>query len=199
MHKLVIAIICAAVIALAIVIMTKPNDITEANDIRTVSSINGKTYNVQDFPDKIHSANMLAIIDDRIELLTTYLRNNINSYPEYKPYIEQFLQNIGNVELVENNPGGKYTSYTVNKGEVIALCLRSKSTNILHDINLIMYVVIHELAHVACPEIDHTDLFKKIFVFLLKISVELGIYRKVNYHINPKKYCGLVINENLLG
>ena len=142
---------------------------------------------------------MLATVDQRIEILRSYLEKNINQYPHFRPYIQQFLTRIKGVRLVENPPDGKYTSFTVNKGEEIALCLRSTDTGELHDINLVMYVVLHELAHVACPEIDHTPLFKEIFVFFLNIAIKLGIYSKVNYKAHPEKYCGLTINENLLG
>ena len=63
--------------------------------------------------------------------------------------------------------------------------------------NTLMYVVIHELAHVGCPEYGHTPLFRKIFKFLLKQSVKIGIYTPVNYILNPQNYCGMVINEYL--
>jgi predicted metal-dependent hydrolase len=148
--------------------------------------------------DKEDASYMLSVIQKRILLMRDYLMKNIEKYKEYAPYIKQFGNKIKNMVLVENSYNGKYTSYTVNKGDEIALCLRSRKTGKLHDINLIMYVVLHELAHVACPEIDHTDLFKKIFVFFIKIAVKLKIYRNVNYQINPHEYCGLLINENLL-
>ena len=64
--------------------------------------------------------------------------------------------------------------------------------------NTIMYVVIHELAHVACPEYGHTPLFKKIFIFLLKQSEKINIYKSIDYRINPQDYCGMTINEFLL-
>nr|WBF70691.1 hypothetical protein [Megavirus caiporensis] len=169
---------------------------TEA--IYTKSSLNNKEYLVQNLENKDEAAYMLSIIDKRIFYLRDYLKENINKYPEYQSYIQQFCDRINNIVLFENPPNGKYTSYTVNKGDEIALCLRSKHTKELHDMNLIMYVVIHELAHVACPEIDHTELFKKIFIFLLKISIDINIYEKNNYEENPVEYCGLTINENLL-
>ena len=54
------------------------------------------------------------------------------------------------------------TSKKINKGEEIVFCLRSIPDNKLHNINELMYVAIHEIAHVGCPEIGHTSLFKKI-------------------------------------
>ena len=59
-----------------------------------------------------------------------------------------------------DNPS--YTSYTINKGQEMAVCLRSKNDKKIHDINEIMYVIIHEISHIACPELGHTKLFLKI-------------------------------------
>jgi hypothetical protein len=92
----------------------------------------------------------------------------------------------------------KYTSYTVNKGEKIVFCLRSKVLNDIHDMNTLMYVVIHELGHVGCPEFGHTPLFREIFKFLLEQSIIINIYNPIDYRKYPKNYCGMTINEYLL-
>lgn len=186
------------IVLLVIIIYYYYSQNTRSNAIYQTSPSSNKEYLVQNLEGKEQAAEMLNEINRRIHVLNDYLMKNIDKYPEYRQYILQLNSKINNILLTENAPTGKYTSYTLNKGEEIALCLRSKSTGKLHDINLIMYVVLHELAHVACPEIDHTALFKKIFVFFLGIAVELGIYQKINYQINPAQYCGLTINENLL-
>jgi hypothetical protein len=92
----------------------------------------------------------------------------------------------------------KYTSYTVNKGEKIYFCLRSKVLNEIHDMNTLLYVVIHEMSHIACPEYGHTPLFYSIFRFLLRIGIDIGIYKDVDYRYNPANYCGMTINEYIL-
>ena len=163
-----------------------------------VKSKNNIEYLVQNVDDKEIAVTMLDDIRSRIFRIRDYLAQNKNKYPAFASYIEQFCDRIDGVILLENPPDGEYTSYTLNKGEEIALCLRSKKTNKLHDINLIMYVVLHELSHVACPEQDHTELFKKIFVFFLGIAVQLNIYTNTDYILRPHEYCGLTINENLL-
>uniref|UniRef100_A0A6C0LS01 Uncharacterized protein n=1 Tax=viral metagenome TaxID=1070528 RepID=A0A6C0LS01_9ZZZZ len=162
------------------------------------SNFNKKEYLVQNEYQKEEASYILSVIHKRILLFKNYLEKHKEDFPKYRPYIEQFCKRINNLVLQENSPYGKYTSYTVNKGDEIAVCLRSKKTYELHDLNLIMYVIIHELAHVACPEVDHTDLFKDIFVFFLRIAIFLKIYKDTNYKINPTEYCGLIINEYLL-
>lgn len=167
------------------------------NEIFIPSSINNKPYLVQNFQEKELASDMLAIIENRIEILRDYFEKNMDKYPEFKPYLRQFCDRIKNLSLQETDTESEYISYTINKGDEISLCLRSKKIGQLHDMNLVMYVVLHELSHVACPEENHTKLFRKIFVFFIDIAAMLGIYRKVNYQINPHEYCGIIINENL--
>ncbi|AVL94889.1 putative metallopeptidase WLM domain protein [Moumouvirus australiensis] len=187
------------VIAIVVILIYYLSKKSKSEAIYVKSSADNKEYLVQNLENKEEAAYVLGIIKKRINILKEYLQKNINKYPEYKSYIEQFCKRINGIVLYENPPDGKYTSFTVNKGDEIALCLRSKNGYNLHDLNLIMYVVIHELAHVACPEVDHTELFKKIFIFLLTISIDINIYKKQDYEAYPVEYCGLIINENLLG
>ena len=88
--------------------------------------------------------------------------------------------------------------YSVNKGEQIVFCLRSKNTGKLHSLNLVMYVALHEMAHVACPEYGHTKLFKKIFAFFTKTAIEMGIYERIPFNQRPEEYCGLTITDSII-
>lgn len=115
------------------------------------------------------------------------------------PYIYQLCSRIKNVIIKENYPNSNFTSYCVNKGEELVFCIRiSKDGGDIHDLNLLMYVVIHEISHVACPEEGHTRLFNEIFKFLCQISIELGIYTKINFEKNPENYCGIIINDSII-
>jgi hypothetical protein len=153
---------------------------------------------VMNVPDKQDAADLLGLIKNNITTFSDHIKTNKSSYEKrFQPFIDSLCTKSKNITLTENSPGGKYTSYTVNKGDEISLCLRTKDGS-MHDQNIVMYVTIHELAHVACPEQDHTDLFKDIFVFFLKIAVDTKIYRYTNYQDNPFEYCGMTISENLL-
>ena len=162
------------------------------------SDIDNEYYLVREAYDKENAANMLAKIKENIFKLSNYLYENIDKYPEYKDNIIQLKNRIKNVEIMESAENSEHTSYSVNKGEKIVFCLRSKKENgKLHDINLLMYVVIHEMAHVACPEYGHTDLFKNIFTFLLKVGISIGLYTNMEFDKNPKEYCGMTITDSL--
>jgi hypothetical protein len=65
-------------------------------------------------------------------------------------------------------------SYTINKKKVY-LCLKDENGEYYED-NMLMFVAIHELAHVLCDEIGHTDKFQSIFQELLNRASELDIY-----------------------
>ena len=80
------------------------------------------------------------------------------------------------------------SAYTENK-EVITLCLKDPATGKYYDMNTIMYVALHELAHVICEAHGHGEEFKKKFAKLLRYAAKIHIY-------DPKigmshTYCGL--------
>ena len=104
----------------------------------------------------------------------------------------------GKTQVYETEPGSQYTSYSVNKGEELVFCLRSKEDNSLHDINLMMYVALHEISHIACPEIGHTPLFKKIFAFFTEKANELNLYNIIDYAEEPKEYCGMILSSSIV-
>lgn len=181
-----------------LIIINYFSKISSKEVVYIISDYDNKKYLVLNKVDKHDAAYTLSVIRDRIKKLVDYLNKNIDKYPDYKIYITQLITRIGDINLTENAPGEKFTSYTVNKGQEISLCLRNISTGKLHNINIITYVAIHEISHVACPVPDHDDPFRKIFIFFLQKSIELKIYKKENYDINPFNYCGLEIKENLL-
>jgi len=168
------------------------------NLVNQISTVDNQEYFVRNVEDKSIAANTLATIKNNIKKLVIHLRDNISNHENEKEYISNLVKRTKHINIMETPDDEKNTSYTINKGEKIVICLRSKLLNEIHDINTIMYVVIHELAHVACPEFGHTPLFKKIFIFLLKESKKIGIYTPIDYRIKPQDYCGMTINEYLL-
>jgi predicted metal-dependent hydrolase len=162
------------------------------------SSIDNDYYWVRDKNDKNKAANILAKIKINIKKLIKHLQLNASKFPENMSYIKDLISRTRVINIMETPQDEKYTSYTINKGEKIVFCLRSKLLDQFHDMNTLMYVVIHELGHVGCPEYGHTPLFKKIFKFLLEQSIDIDIYSPIDYRINPQNYCGMTINEYLL-
>ena len=165
------------------------------NLVKVKSIVDNHYYWVREKQDKIAAANTLAKIKINIIKLIEYLKKNIDKFPENMSHIKDLIKRTKVINIMETPADEKFTSYTVNKGQIIYFCLRSKIIENIHDINTLMYVAIHEFAHVACPEYGHTPLFKSIFKFLLEQSNEIGIYKPIDYRVKPQNYCGMTINE----
>lgn len=168
------------------------------NLIYVSSSLDNNKYLVNNLPDKQDAANLLASIRKNILTLNNYLYSNINEFPDFAPYISRLNDRVNDIILMENGFDGYHTSYSVNKGEKIVYCLRSKQTKKLYDLNLLMYVTLHELAHIASPEYNHTPLFKKIFAFLTAEAIKNNLYVKLNFDKNNVNYCGLTITSSIV-
>lgn len=84
------------------------------------------------------------------------------------------------------------SSFTENK-ETITLCLVNPQTKQYYDMNTLMYVALHELAHVVTnnttEEDSHGPAFQANFDKLLKKAQSLGFYNpKIPI---PSTYCGI--------
>jgi len=80
------------------------------------------------------------------------------------------------------------SSYTENK-EVIYLCLRHPKSGEEYNLNIMMYVALHELAHYISKSYGHNEEWKKNFQKLLDDATKLGIYDP--NEIIPVDYCGI--------
>lgn len=86
---------------------------------------------------------------------------------------------------IDINEGNK--SYTINKKKVY-ICLKDEEGR-YYDRNMLVYVILHELAHVKNKnDIGHTSKFYSIFNDLLIKAEKAGLY---DPRIPPvKNYCG---------
>jgi hypothetical protein len=182
------------------------------NEVCYVESFDSNNYLVRNLPDKDKAALMLAEIRSKLinfidnlvllaEKESMGQDNQDNQESElidnYK-YIKMIQKKLPNSIIKESSAKSEFTSYSVNKGEELVFCLRSKKNNKLHDINDLIYVAVHEIAHIGCPEIGHTPLFKKINKFLLEKAAEINLYKFENYKITQKEYCGITLTSNIL-
>jgi hypothetical protein len=96
------------------------------------------------------------------------------------------LNNTGilkNLVMVEDNE-----SFTINK-KVIHLCTKDPGSGKYYDKNTLMFVVLHELAHVLCNDVGHTDKFSKINQALLDHAIKHNFYDPTKPFI--KNYCSV--------
>lgn len=79
-------------------------------------------------------------------------------------------------------------SFTINKRKIY-LCLKDRGLTgeVFYDYNSLIFVCLHEIAHVLCDEIGHTEKFLQIFEELLKHASDLGLYDRGKPFV--KNYC----------
>ena len=93
---------------------------------------------------------MLATIKKNLVSIVNYLKKNNMSDPKVRRLVKKYRPS----RISESLPNTNYTSYSVNKGEKLVFCIRSKKTHKLIDINTMMFVAIHELAHVMTKSVE---------------------------------------------
>ena len=170
---------------------------TELVSVKSV--IDENYYNVMNMQDKNDAANLLALIHQRVNSITDYLYANKDKFKQYEKYIIKLHNRLPNAKIYEGANDGVYTSYSINKGDELIFCLRSiKNKDQLHDINLLMYVALHEISHIACPDIGHDQLFIEIFEFITRQAMALGFYQKIDFNNYPMEYCGLIVNGSVV-
>jgi hypothetical protein len=163
------------------------------------SSIDGKIYQVQDLPNKQGAADMLAGIQANIDKLREYYSQD--EFKTDRP-VALFIERYRPQNMMENSVTSGETSYSENKGEKIVLCLRDKTkppTFPLVDMNTIMFVVLHEMAHLMTEQLssgNHTPEFWLNFRRMLEDASKIGIYKPVNYSRKPQEYCGMTITDS---
>lgn len=163
------------------------------NKLETVkSNVDNRSYIVQSKEDAKEAANLIAKIRKKLLLLINHL---IKSYPNDERTV-RITDNFNPDKMKEGIDNPEFTSYSINKGEQIVLCLRTKDK--LMDINTMIFVVLHEIAHIATVSIGHTKEFWDNFRWLLEESINIGIYIKQDFEKEPVKYCGMEITDSPL-
>jgi hypothetical protein len=62
------------------------------------------------------------------------------------------------------------------------------------DENTMVFVYLHELAHVMSENYAHDEEFWNNFAYLLEIAVKHNLYSYEAYHVNNIHFCGEKIN-----
>ncbi len=162
-------------------------------DVR--SSVDGKTYRVRDLPDKQQAADLMAKVRMRLIRIIEHFQT---TYPD-KPQVRRLMKNFvaEPSRMVEATPDAEHTSYSVNKGETMHLCLRQRRAGdeSLVDENVMTFVTLHELGHCMTESIGHGPDFWNNFAWILKEAEAKGIYTYQDFAAQPVPYCGVSITD----
>jgi predicted metal-dependent hydrolase len=163
--------------------------------IKVKSNIDNEEYTVQIKDDSKEAADLIANIKKKLILLLEHMQR---TFGKDDKRVIQLTNNFrpNNIKEGVSKPG--YTSYSINKGEQIVLCLRNKGSDDLVDMNTMMFVVLHEFAHLASVSIGHTEEFWDNFRWILEESMNIGIYTKQDFNKESVEYCGMDITSSPL-
>ena len=187
MNELVFII--SVIAFLLILFMFYENRYSELTHV--TSKIDNKQYLVRNNEDKQEACELLAHIVQNIDKIIKYgLENGI---------LKNLIKKYNRDNISESLSSSKYTSYSVNKGEKLVFCIRHKDhAQALVDLNTMMFVVIHELAHLESKSVGHNKEFWDNMRLILKIGMDLGVYNNVDYKQHPAQYCGINITATPL-
>lgn len=167
------------------------------------SSIDQREYIIR---NKYHSRHLEQETADTLAEINVRIQKLINgmSHSKEHHYVEHLRNNYSSMAISEAVIDDNFTTYTINKKH-IHICLRSRDQHKrLYDINDLMYVTIHELAHMCNyteddqPINGHGKEFQQKFRDLIQESIKLGIYHYYDYNDRPKEYCGMKITSHIL-
>jgi hypothetical protein len=161
--------------------------------IKVKSNIDNEEYTVQLKDDAREAADLIAIIKNKLKTLLEHLEK---TYGSSDSRVEMLKDNYRPDKVSEGVDTPGYTSYSINKGEQIVLCLRDKDK--LMDINTMTFVVLHEFAHLGTESIGHTEEFWTNFKWILEESINIGIYTRQDFKKKNVDYCGIKITSTPL-
>lgn len=171
-----------------VIFLILKNIYANRNIKKIISQNDNKEYFVRDLENSQQAAEKLSVINGKIQKLIQSL--DVNE----REGIDRLKNKYNPNTLSETEESSKYTSYSLNKGEKIALCIRKKgeSKEFIED-NTIMFVAVHELAHIMTESVGHEPEFWDNMAFLLEKANEINIYNPVDYSKNNIDYCGMEI------
>jgi hypothetical protein len=165
----------------------------DAGLVRVKSKVDNEEYIVQIKEDSVEAADLIAKIREKLVILSEHLEKSFGSSDKRVALLKK---NFRPDKLKEGVSTPGYTSYSINKGEQIVLCLRNNDK--LVDINTMLFVVLHEFAHLATESIGHTEEFWDNFRWILEESINIGIYVKQDFKVKSVEYCGMTITSSPL-
>jgi hypothetical protein len=164
------------------------------NNTQVRSRKDGNVYSVQNLPDKHEAADKMAEIRANLEKLINSYREDPSSLGDLR--VKVMVERFKPENMCENDIQDDSTSYSENKGEKIVVCLRNKTDGYpFVDTNTVMFVILHEIAHLMTTTIGHTPEFWANFRRILQDASKVGIYTPVNYAREPTGYCGMTISD----
>ncbi len=171
----------------------------------TKSTIDNNTYLVLD--GNIKSANILAKLNSIAVQLIDYLKSKYNTSSNKNDYVRNLAALYRSTKLKESQWVTKdLTSFTYGRGIFISMCLKNTFneldgvngliSGVDSDFNTLIFVFLHELAHIGLDKNGHETNFWQVFKFLLEEAQMCGLYENIDYSKHPIMYCNIAVKYN---
>lgn len=158
------------------------------------STTNNLKYGIQEKFNKSDEA--VELLAQLHQYMQTFIKDLNKKYPADER-VKRLVSNFKNCKIEESPDKDDESSYTINKGELMAICLRhKKEERHFHDYNTLLFVIIHELSHIASISEGHNSEFITNFKWLLQEAKKMGYYDPVDYRTSPMTYCGVKVTNN---
>lgn len=183
-----ISIITIWIIVMIYIFKTSTQSLSGMVHVRASS---GRTYLVRDLDDKREAAALLDRVVDKIKRLCELFHKK---YGTRNKAVNRMCRRFNPNTVRESSKSSTHTSYSVNKGEELVFCIRSKSGEIVDD-NTVFFVALHECAHLMTISIGHKEEFWTHFRFILANAIKWKLYTWQNFNKKPIPYCGITITD----
>lgn len=154
----------------------------------------GKWYFVKDKEGKEQVVQVLRQLEERGDGFVRYCKNDpvYHSDPRVILLTKRWNGRLSETSLKDASEA----AYTQNKKN-ISICVRNKQGRV-EDLNTAMFVLLHEMTHLASDCKDHPKEFwdnNKFFLFLADSS---GLYTYQDFGAHSETYCGHKLNNSPL-
>lgn len=160
---------------------------------QTKGMINQNGFWVRDQSDAARHADMLMTLDSKAQALVQHAMREHGHDSRIQKLASRF-KCCGDLlqELPWEYEGE--VAVSLDKGSSIGLCIDKKN-----DMNMHMYVVIHEMAHLMSDKYEnkeHSIEFWKNMAFLENIAIRNNVYKPQDFEREPISHCGMRIDQN---
>jgi hypothetical protein len=138
-------------------------------------------------PQSAKTALHLEGLRDKLHFVIT---NGLRLYPDDERLLR--IQTRWDGTLSEVEDADSNVAYSLGK-RALFVCAREKDGTMTSS-NSSMFVLLHELAHIATHSWGHTPEFWENFKFFLEIAEEVGVYRYENHDL--ASFCGTNLGAN---
>jgi hypothetical protein len=137
-------------------------------------------------------------VADRLDSLTGKLQTLLDKADDLYPGDRR----IANVQArwsgtLAEVSGAQEIAYSMNKRDIY-VCIRDPKDDSIEPPNTSMYVLLHEIAHVATDVYGHPPEFWINFRWFLEVAESLGIYVYEDFDTKQTTFCGHTLGNNVL-